>query len=123
MVVTWKDLVAAIENNPELKNMLAEPPVFDEGEQKEKAEIERLFNFIGMYVVVFQDVRSFPTRWQISMSARPSADRSAVVSGSLLTKLTRRGVRPVRSLGQRQRDGSRRVDRSDPALGVFCLTA
>lgn len=58
MVVTWKSLVAAIEQNPALKNMPTEPPVLDEGEQEEKAEIERLFRFIGMYMVVFQDVES-----------------------------------------------------------------
>lgn len=58
MVVTWKSLVAAIERNPEIKNMSAEPPVLDEEEKKEKAEIERLFHFIGAYVVVFQDVES-----------------------------------------------------------------
>ncbi|MGY2932801.1 hypothetical protein [Bradyrhizobium sp. CW1] len=58
MVVTWKSLVAAIEQNPELKDKLPELPVLDEGEQKEKAEIKRLFQFIGMYVVVFQDVES-----------------------------------------------------------------
>jgi hypothetical protein len=58
MVVTWKSLVAAIEKNPEVKNAVAEPPVLDEEGQKEKAGIERLFQFIGMYVVVFQDVES-----------------------------------------------------------------
>ncbi|UPJ59479.1 hypothetical protein [Bradyrhizobium sp. 192] len=58
MVVTWKELVAAIEKNPDLKNMPTEPPVLDEREQREKAEMESLFNFIGMYVVVFQDLES-----------------------------------------------------------------
>ncbi|MGY4484779.1 hypothetical protein ACVWWR_003970 [Bradyrhizobium sp. LM3.2] len=58
MVITWKSLVAAIERNPERKNIPAELPVLGEGEQKEKAGIERLFQFIGMYVVVFQDVES-----------------------------------------------------------------
>jgi hypothetical protein len=58
MVVTWQRLVAAIEQNPEFKDRPAELPVLDEGEQKEKAEVERLFQFIGMYVVVFQDVES-----------------------------------------------------------------
>ncbi|MGY8678308.1 hypothetical protein Q2941_10865 [Bradyrhizobium sp. UFLA05-153] len=33
-------------------------PALDEKEQKEKAEIERLFQFIGTYVVVFQDAES-----------------------------------------------------------------
>jgi hypothetical protein len=58
MIVTWKSLVAAIEKNPEVQNAVAEQPVLDEEEQKEKAGIERLFQFIGMYVVVFQDVES-----------------------------------------------------------------
>jgi hypothetical protein len=58
MVVTWKSLVAAIEQNPGLKKMSAGPPILDKEEQQEKAEVERLFHFIGMYVVVFQDVES-----------------------------------------------------------------
>ena len=58
MVVTWKDLVAAIEQNPDPKNIPTEPSVLSDAEQKEKAEIERLFHFIGTYVVVFQDVES-----------------------------------------------------------------
>jgi hypothetical protein len=53
-----ESLVTAVEQDLELKNMPAEPPVLNEGEQKEKAEIERLFHFIGMYVVVFQDAES-----------------------------------------------------------------
>ncbi|MGY8665401.1 hypothetical protein Q3C01_23975 [Bradyrhizobium sp. UFLA05-109] len=43
---------------PSKKNPSAEPPALDEKEQKEKAEIERLFQFIGTYVVVFQDAES-----------------------------------------------------------------
>jgi hypothetical protein len=58
MVVTWKNLMAAIEQDPELKNKATEPAVQDEDNPKEKAEIERLFHFIGAYVVFFQDVEA-----------------------------------------------------------------
>jgi hypothetical protein len=58
MVVTWKSLVAAIEHDPELKKRSAERTVLDGGDLKEKAEIERLFHFIGTYIVVFQDMES-----------------------------------------------------------------
>ncbi|MGJ4890157.1 hypothetical protein ACQR1Y_18290 [Bradyrhizobium sp. HKCCYLRH3099] len=56
MVVTWRGLVTAIEQDPELKGAFTGPPVRDE--KMEKAEIERLFQFIGAYVVAFQDVES-----------------------------------------------------------------
>jgi hypothetical protein len=58
MVVTWKSLVDAIERDPEFKRKLEEGSTADEIDAKEKAEVERLFQFIGAYVVVFQDIES-----------------------------------------------------------------
>lgn len=58
MVITWKSLVAAIEQDPEFKKKLAEGPIPDQEASKEKADVERLFQFIGAYVVAFQDVES-----------------------------------------------------------------
>ncbi len=58
MVVTWKSLMAAIEQDPELRARAAERPAENQDDPKEQAEIKRLFHFIGSYVVVFQDIDS-----------------------------------------------------------------
>jgi hypothetical protein len=58
MVVTWKKMMAAIERDPAFKDRLANPESLTPQEAKAKTETERLFQFIGAYIVVFQDIEA-----------------------------------------------------------------
>ena len=56
MVVTFKKIMAAIEADPEFaKNFAARSSASDD-DQESAAEIARLFQFVGRYVVLFQDI-------------------------------------------------------------------
>ncbi|MGD0185210.1 MAG: hypothetical protein ABSC25_08155 [Roseiarcus sp.] len=58
MVVTFKKLMAAIEADPEFaKQSVARSPE-PEGDPRTTVEITRLFQFIGTYVVLFQDIEA-----------------------------------------------------------------
>lgn len=58
MVVTWKKLMAAIEHDPAFKERAAAPELLTAEDSRAKAEVAQLFQFIGAYIVVFQDIES-----------------------------------------------------------------
>ncbi len=58
MVVTWKKLMAAIERDPAFKERAAAPELPAAEDSSAKAEVVQLFQFIGAYVVVFQDIEA-----------------------------------------------------------------
>jgi hypothetical protein len=58
MVVTWKKLMAAIERDPAFKERAATPEQLTSEKSKATADVERLFQFVGAYVVVFQDIEA-----------------------------------------------------------------
>lgn len=58
MVVTFKKLMAAIEADSEFAKRSAERPPEPQGDLKTTAEITRLFQFIGTYIVIFQDIEA-----------------------------------------------------------------
>jgi hypothetical protein len=57
MVVTFKSLLAAMQADPEFAKRLAMPPPPDDNPVA-TGEVKRLFQFIGAYVVAFQDIEA-----------------------------------------------------------------
>jgi hypothetical protein len=58
VVVTFKKLMAAIAADPELAKQAKAQPAESAEDPKSAAEVKRFFQFIGTYVVLFQEIES-----------------------------------------------------------------
>jgi hypothetical protein len=58
MVVTFKKLMAAIAADPELANQSKTQPSENAEDPKSAAETKRFFQFIGAYVILFQEIEA-----------------------------------------------------------------